>query len=311
MPNASTLVDMSPGLLKVVERAQREPEGRFHALAHLIDMPALERAYRRQRANAAVGIDGVTKEQYGQALEVNLQDLQARLKAKRYRHQPIRRGHIPKAQGKTRPSGLSACEDKLVQDAGRAVWEAIYAQAFLDSSYGFRPGRHAQEAVRPLKRVVAKGEVRWMYEAAIVSVFDSLERTARKELLGMRGADGALRRLIGKGWPVGGLDGDTMGEPELGTAQGAGLSPWLGHVSLHDGRDLGFETEVQARLQGKTALMRSGDAFLIGFEREDEARRVGAVLDQRLGRFGLALPPDKTRWLPCWRPPKAPQHGKG
>src|SRR5262249_42122195 len=94
-------------------------------------------------------------------------------------------------------------------------------------------------------------------------------------------------------------------------AQGAGLSPWLGNVSLHDGRDLGFETEVQARLQGKTALMRSGDAFLIGFEREDEARRVGAVLDKRLGRFGLALPPGKTRWLPWWRPPKAPQHGKG
>ena len=130
MPNASTLVDMSPGLLKVVERAQREPEGRFHTLAHLIDMPALERAYRRQRADAAVGIDGVTKEQYGQALEVNLQGLHARLKAKRYRHQPIRRVHIPKAQGKTRPSGISAFEDKVVQDAVREVLEAIYEQDF-------------------------------------------------------------------------------------------------------------------------------------------------------------------------------------
>jgi len=130
MPNASTLVDMSPGLLQGVERAQREPEGRFHTLAHLIDMPALERAYRRQRADAAVGIDGVTKEQYGQALEVNLQDLHARLKAKRYRHQPIRRVHIPKAQGKTRPIGISAFEDKVVQDAVREVLEAIYAQDF-------------------------------------------------------------------------------------------------------------------------------------------------------------------------------------
>src|SRR5215469_18100836 len=126
MANASTLDGMSPGLVKVVERAQREPAGRFHALAHLIDVPALERAYRRQRSEAAVGIDGVTKEQYGQALEVNLQDLHARLKAKRYRHQPIRRVHIPKAQGKTRPIGISAFEDKVVQDAVREVLEAIY-----------------------------------------------------------------------------------------------------------------------------------------------------------------------------------------
>ncbi len=100
MASALTLADMSSGLLKVVERAQREPEGRFHALAQLIDMPALERAYRRQRSDAAVGMDGVTKEQYGQALEVNLQDLHARLKAKRYRHQPIRRVHIPRPRAR-------------------------------------------------------------------------------------------------------------------------------------------------------------------------------------------------------------------
>ena len=126
MTNALTLDDMSPGLRKVVERAQREPEGRFHSLAHLIDSAALERAYHRQRIDAAVGVDGVTKAQYGQTLEANLQDLHARLKGKRYRHQPIRRVHIPKGQGKTRPIGISAFEDKLVQDAVREVLEAIY-----------------------------------------------------------------------------------------------------------------------------------------------------------------------------------------
>src|SRR6266851_7735658 len=140
MANASTLDDMSPGLVKVVERAKREPEGRFHALAHLIDVPALGRAYRRQRADAAVGVDGVTKEQYGQSLEATLQDLHARLKEQRYRHQPIRRVHIPKGQGKTRPIGISAFEDKVVQNAIREVLEAVYEQDFLDCSYGFRPG---------------------------------------------------------------------------------------------------------------------------------------------------------------------------
>ena len=177
MASALTLETMSPGLLKVVERAQREPEGRFHALAHLIDVPALERAYRRQRSAAAVGMDGVTKEQYGQALEGNLQDLHARLTAQRYRHQPIRRVHIPKAEGKTRPIGLSAFEDKVVQDAVREVLEAIYEQDFLGCSYGFRPGRSAHGAVRTLEQIVHQGEVRWIFEADIVSFFDSLDRT--------------------------------------------------------------------------------------------------------------------------------------
>jgi RNA-directed DNA polymerase len=172
MPNALTLEAMSPGLVKVVERAQREPEGRFHSLAHLIDVPALQRAYRRQRRDAAVGGDGVTKDQYGQSLEANLQDLHGRLKAKQYRHQPIRRVHIPKAPGTTRPIGISAFEDKLVQDAVREVLEAIYEQDFLACSYGFRPGRSAQDAVRTLKRIVEEGEVQWLFEADIVSFLD-------------------------------------------------------------------------------------------------------------------------------------------
>jgi len=219
--------------LKVVERAKREPEGRFNSLAHLIDVPALERAYRRQRAAAAVGVDGITKEQYGQSLEANLQELYARLKAKRYRHQPIRRVHIPKGQGQTRPIGISAFEDKLVQDAVREVLEAIYEQDFLECSYGFRPGRSAHDAVRTLKRIVDQGEVRWIFEADIVSFFDSLDRTALKKMLEVRVADGSLLRLIGKCLHVGVLDGETIVEPELGTAQGSVLSPLLGNVYLH------------------------------------------------------------------------------
>jgi RNA-directed DNA polymerase len=311
MASALTLADMSPGLVQGVERAQCEPEGRFHALAHLIDVPALGRAYRRQRSDAAVGVDGVTKEQYGQALEDNLQDLHARLKAQRYRHQPIRRVHIPKAQGKTRPSGMSAFEDTVVQDAVREVLEAIYEPDFLDCSYGFRPGRSAHDAVRTLEQIVHQGEVRWIFEADIMSFFDSLDRTELKRMLEVRVADGSLMRLIGKCLHVGVLDGETMVEPELGTAQGSVLSPLLGNVYLHYVLDLWFETEAKPRLQGKATLIRSGDDFLIGFEREDDARRVMAVLGKRLGRFGLTLHPDKTRRLPFWRPPQAQQSGKG
>jgi len=311
MASALTLETMSPGLLKVVERAQREPEGRFHALAHLIDVPALERAYRRQRSAAAVGMDGVTKEQYGQALEVNLQDLHARLTAQRYRHQPIRRVHIPKAEGKTRPIGISAFEDKVVQDAVREVLEAIYEQDFLGCSYGFRPGRSAHGAVRTLEQIVHQGEVRWIFEADIVSFFDSLDRTELKKMLEVRVADGSLLRLIGKCLHVGVLDGEAVLEPELGTVQGSVLSPLLGNVYLHYVLDRWFETEVKPRLRGKATLIRYCDDFIIGFEREDDAWRVRAVLEKRLGRFGLTLHPDKTRLLPFWRPSTTQQSGQG
>jgi group II intron reverse transcriptase/maturase len=244
-----------------VERARREPEGRFHSLAHLIDVLALGRAYGRMRKDAAAGVDGMTKERYGQDLEVRLRDLHGRLRSKRYRHQPIRRVHIPKGQGKTRPIGISAFEDKLVQDALREILEAIYEQDFLDCSYGFRPGRSAHDAVRTLDRVVHRGEVNWILEADIVSFFDSVDRTALVEMLQTRIADGSLLRLIGKCLHVGVLDGEAYRRPDLGTAQGSVLSPILGNVYLHYALDLWFETEVKPRLRGRATLIRYCDGM--------------------------------------------------
>jgi group II intron reverse transcriptase/maturase len=302
---------MSPGLLKVVERAKAEPEARFHSLAHLLDGPALMRAYRRMRKDAAVGVDGVTKEQYGQDLENNLRDLHERMVQKRYRHQPIRRVHIPKDGGKTRPIGISAFEDKLVQDALREVLEAIYEQDFLDCSHGFRPGRRAHDAIRALDRIVHQGKVSWILEADIVSFFDSLDRTKLKELLQIRVADGSLLRLIGKCLHVGVLDGSDYSEPETGTAQGSVLSPLLGNVYLHYALDVWFEGEVKPRLRGEAHLVRYADDFVVMFERHDDAKRVMDVLEKRMGRFGLALHPDKTRLLPFRRPPAGQVGGKG
>jgi RNA-directed DNA polymerase len=167
-----TWIPMSPELRKVAERAQREPDGRFHSLAHLLDESALYRAFYRQREDAAVGVDEVTKDDYGQNLVDNLRDLHERLKTKRYRHQPIRRVHIPKSDGRTRPLGISACEDKIVQDAVREVLQAICEQDFLDCSHGFRPGRNAHDAIRALHGTAAQGELNWVLEADIQSFFD-------------------------------------------------------------------------------------------------------------------------------------------
>ena len=302
---------MSTSLLRVVERARREPEGRFHSLAHLLDVPALERAFHRLRSDAAVGVDGVSKEDYGQALEAKLQDLHRRLKTKRYRHQPLRRVHIPKGSGRTRPIGISAVEDKVVQEAVREVLEAVYEQDFLECSYGFRPGRGAHDAIRALNRAVYQGKVSWILEADIESFFDSLDRTRLEEMLRIRVADGSLRRLVGKCVRVGVLEGEERTEPERGVAQGSGLSPLLGNLYLHYTLDVWFEREVKPRLGGEAVLVRYCDDFVIGFEQREDAQRVAKVLGKRMERFGLTLHSEKTRLIAFERPKVGQRDGKG
>ena len=311
MAGASTLEGMSPELLKVAERAQREPEGKFHSLAHLVDVSALRRAYARVRKDAAVGVDGVTKEQYGQRLEEHLQALHERMVAGRYRHQPIRRVHIPKDNGKTRPIGISTIEDKLVQEALREVLEVVYEPVFEDGSYGFRPRRSAHDAIRALNAVAYRGEMNFVLEADIVSFFDSVDRKALMEMLRERVPDGSLLRLVGKCLNVGVLDGSEYSEPEEGTAQGSGLSPLLGNIYLHHVLDAWWRREVRPRLTGKATLVRYADDFVIAFELEEDARRVMAVLPKRMEKYGLALHPDKTRLMDFRRPPPEQQTGKG
>jgi group II intron reverse transcriptase/maturase len=311
MTGATTSGNMSPGLLKVAERAKRDPSGRILSLARLIDIATLRRAYDRQRKDAAVGVDGVTKEQYGQDLEARLADLHARLVSKRYRHQPIRRVHIPKDNGKTRPIGISAFEDKLVQDAVREVLEAIYEQDFFPCSYGFRRGRSAHDAVRALDGAVAKGRATWILETDIVSFFDSVDRNALMEMLRGRIADESLMQLIGKCLHVGVLDGADYSEPDVGTIQGSVLSPLLGNVYLHYALDVWFEREVKPRLWGRAILIRYADDLVITFERQDDAERVMAVLGKRMERYGLTLHPDKTRLVPFGRPSSTAPGRKG
>jgi RNA-directed DNA polymerase len=309
MRDALTSQNMSPQLRKVAERAKREPEARFHSLAHLIDREALARAFGRIRKDAAVGVDGVTKEQYGQNLERNLADLHERLRTQRYRHQAIKRVHIPKDKGRTRPIGIATIEDKIVEDAIREVLEAVYEQDFLDCSYGFRKGRSAHDAIRALIEAVNAGEANWILEADIVSYFDRIDRTALLEMLQDRVPDGALMRLVGKCLHVGVLDGEEFSAPELGTPQGSILSPLLGNVYLHHVLDLWFEREVKPRLLGRATLVRYADDLVIGFTHREDAERVMGVLEKRMGRFGLALHPEKTRLLDFRRPGRTDRRG--
>jgi len=302
MKAAQTAQDISPGLLKVMERA-KDPNAQFNSLAHLIDEQALKRAFGRIRKKAAVGVDGITKEQYGQDLDDNIADLLTRMKASRYRHQSIRRVHIPKGKGKTRPIGISSIEDKIVQGAMREVLGAVYEQEFLPCSYGFRPKRSAHDAMRAVNQMTHSEGIGWILEADIESFFDSLDRTKLREMVGKRVMDGSMIRLIGKCLKVGVLDGEEFARPETGTAQGSILSPLLGNIYLHYVLDQWFDEEVRTRLQGHARLIRYADDFVIGFARRDDAERVLAVLHKRMAKFGLKLHPQKTRLIDFRRPP--------
>jgi group II intron reverse transcriptase/maturase len=311
MSDAETPKSVLPKLLKVAERAKREPEARMLALAHHLDEELMAATYRRIRKDAAVGVDGVTKEQYGERLEDNLRVLHTRMREGRYRHQPIRRVHIPKAPGKTRPIGISTIEDKIVQNALTMVLEVLYEPVFLDCSYGFRPGRSAHDALRTVNAACMRGEVNWVLEADIESFFDSIDRKKLMEMLRQRANDESFLRLVGKCLHVGVLDGEEYTEPDVGTAQGSALSPMLGNIYLHHVLDVWLDREVRPQLRGKASLARYADDLVIGFERREDAERVMAMLHQRMAEYGLRLHPEKTRLVPFGRPPRRQDGGKG
>lgn len=296
MAVAQTAGNMSTERLLVADRARREKQqGRFPALARLIDVAALRDAYTNLRTDAAVGVDGVSKAEYGHNLGTRLEELHQRMMGNRYRHQPIKRVYIPKDNGDKRPIGISTVEDKIVQGAIRKVLELIYEPIFYEGSYGFRPERSAHDAIRRLNQVVHQGGVRALIEADIVTFFDSLDRAKLKEMLWERVTDGSMQRLIGKCLHVGVLDGEEYGEPDQGTAQGSALSPLLGNIYLHYVLDMWFEEQVKPRLRGRAYLIRYADDFVMGFERMEDAQRVMEVLPKRMGKYGLRLHPDKTR----------------
>src|ERR1700730_641887 len=220
---------------RIAELAKRSPQMAFTSLAYLMDIDWLKEAYRRTRKDGAVGVDGVTAEQYEQDLEVNLQSLLDRAKSGTYKAPPVRRVHIPKggSSTETRPLGIPTLEDKVLQRAVVMLLEPIYEQDFFDCSYGFRPGRSAHQALETLWKQTMDSHGGWILEVDIRKFFDTLDHAHLRAFLQQRVRDGVLTRLIGKWLQAGVMEDGTVTFPAARSPQGGVISPVLSNVFLH------------------------------------------------------------------------------
>jgi RNA-directed DNA polymerase len=291
---------------KLVELARIEPKRVLTTLAHHIDLQWLREAYRRTRKDGAVGVDGVTAQQYEADLEANLASLLERFKSGRYRAPAVRRVHIPKPgkANKTRPIGIPTLEDKVLQRAVLMVLEPIYEQNFMDCSYGFRPGRSAHQALDALWRGLMAMGGGWIIDLDIQSFFDDVDWNHLRNFLDQRVRDGVIRRAIGKWLNAGVMESGEVSHPERGTPQGGVVSPLISNLYLHEVLDVWFEHEVKPRLRGRAFEIRFADDVALVFEREEDARRVLAVLSKRFEKYGLRLHPEKTRLVDFRSPPR-------
>ena len=302
MPGTPSPEPISTRLQRIATLARQAPEMAFTSLAHHIDVEFLREAYRRTRKDAAVGVDGQTAAAYAANLEENLHSLLYRFKSGTYRAPPVRRVHIPKPGGKTRPIGIPTFEDKVLQRAVTMVLEAVYEQDFLNCSYGFRPGRSPHQALEALWKELMAMRGGWVLEVDIQSFFDTLDHVHLRSFLDRRVRDGVLRRAIGKWLHAGVLEDGWITHPEAGSPQGGVVSPILANVYLHEVLDRWFEHEIKPRLEERAFLVRYADDVVIVFSRERDARRVLAVLPERFGKYGLKLHPEKTRLVRFRRP---------
>jgi RNA-directed DNA polymerase len=285
------------GLGRVRRAAQKDKDVRFTALLHHVDVDRLRAAYWALKPKAAPGVDGVTWADYGLELEDNLRDLHARVHRGSYRARPSRRVYIPKPDGRQRPLGITALEDKLLQRALVEVLNAIYEADFVGFSYGFRPGRSPHRALDALAVGLRRKRVNWVLDADFRDYFSSLDHRWLVRFLEHRIADRRVLRLIGKWLRAGVIEEGSWTKYEEGVPQGASVSPLLANVYLHYVLDLWAHQWRRRHARGDVLIVRFADDFVVGFEHRDDAERFWADLRDRLAKFFLELNAEKTRLI--------------
>jgi RNA-directed DNA polymerase len=277
--------------------ARKDRDVRFTALLHHVDVDRLREAYRAISPNAAPGVDGVTWRDYGLDLEANLRDLHARVQRGAYRATASRRVFIPKPDGRSRPLGVAALEDKILQRAVVEVLKAVYEQDFLGFSYGFRPGRGQHDALDALAVAIERRRVNWVLDADIRDFFTRLDQGWLERFLEHRIADKRVLRLIQKWLRAGVIEDGEWSKTEEGTAQGASVSPLLANVYLHYVFDLWADQWRRRHARGDVIFVRFADDYVAGFEHREDAERFLADLRDRFAEFCLELAAEKTRLI--------------
>jgi group II intron reverse transcriptase/maturase len=289
---------MQTSLRGISNRAAKDKEHRFGNLYGLLDENFLKWCFWQLKRDAAPGVDRVDFYEYRENLDENIANLVERLKQKNYRAKLVRRQYIPKINGKLRPLGIPATDDKVLQFAVAKILAAIYEEDFLDVSYGYRPGTGPQDAVRDLTRKLQFGRFSHIVEADIKGFFDNIDHNWMIRMLEERINDRAFLRLIQKWLKAGILD--TSGEvihPATGTPQGGIVSPILANVYLHYALDLWFEKRIKRACNGEALIIRYADDFVCAFQYKQDAELFYQQLNERLGKFGLEVSPEKTRIL--------------
>ena len=285
------------GLSRVREAAKKDKKLRFTALLHHVTVEQLRDSYHSLKKQAAPGVDGVTWEDYGCALEEHLQDLQEQVHCGVYRAQPSRRVMIPKADGRQRPIGVAALEDKIVQHAIGTVLNQIWEEDFLGFSYGFRPGRSQHDALDALYVGIKRKKVSWVLDLDIRAFFDTNDHAWMLQFVEHRMGDKRIVRLLRKWLKAGVLEQGRWSETEQGTPQGSVISPILANLYLHHVLDLWVNHWRQKKATGEVMIVRYADDAVMGFQNRADAERFLVECRERLSRFGLELHPEKTRLI--------------
>src|ERR1700686_203964 len=288
---------VSQGLDRVRQAAKARKKERFTALLHHVTVDLLEDAYFWLKREAAPGVDGRTWQNYKQNLEANLVELHSRIHRGTYRALPSRRRYIPKPDGRQRPLGIAALEDKIVQRAVVQVLNAIYEEDFLGFSYGFRPGRGQHDALDALAVGITSTKVNWIVDADIAGFFDAGSHEGLIRFFEHRVGDGRILRLIRKWLKAGVMEDGNLVPTEAGTPQGAVISPLLANIYLHYAFDLWADHWRKHFAKGQVIVVRYADDIVMGFQHEREAKRFMEDMRQRLEKFALSLHPEKTRLI--------------
>jgi len=287
----------STGLARVREAAQQDKKLKFTALLHHVSIDLLRQSYYSLKKEAAPGVDGMTWQAYGEGLEERLSDLHGRIHRGAYRAQPSRRVWIPKADGRQRPLGVAALEDKIVQYAVGTVLNQIWEEDFLGFSYGFRPGRGQHDALDALWVGIVRKKVNWILDLDIRSFFDKLQHEWLVQFVEHRIGDKRIVRLIQKWLKAGVMEQGQWSETKEGSPQGSVISPILANLYLHYVLDLWVEAWRKKVARGDVMIVRYADDAVLGFEHREEAERFLEQLRERLRKFGLELHPEKTRLI--------------